>query len=120
MNKVNRLTDNKDFSSCIKTGSKVNTTYFILFYKNNFLNRSRVGLSVSKKISKFAVMRNLMKRQLRSFFYTKKILLKDGLDLVIVVKRNYTPNDYLLALRNLNNKLKEKKLIYNISNKYES
>lgn len=111
MNKINRLRSNKDFSSCVKKGFKLNTKYFIVFFKKNNLNRYRIGISVSKKVSKLSVQRNLIRRQIKSFFYSNLISLTDGVDVVIVVKQGYDTKCYFPVLQSLSNKLKEKKLV---------
>lgn len=46
----------------------VNSQYFKACIKENALNSSRLGLAVSKKISKLAVIRNMLKRHVRESF----------------------------------------------------
>lgn len=108
---ISRLQKDKDFTTCIKQGNKINCQYLSFFYKRNNLKICRIGISVSKKICKKAVVRNYIKRQIKSFFYTHNININQFVDVVIVVKNTYNTKLYSQILINLKNKLKQNKLI---------
>ena len=57
-------------------------------YKNNCLSHSRLGIVVSKRISKSAVIRNKIKRILRESFRTSMIR-NENLDIVLIVTRPF-------------------------------
>ncbi len=65
----------------------------------NGLDRSRLGLSVSRKVGP-AVVRNRWKRLLREAFRLTKSQLPSGLDLV-VIPRDRTPPDLIWLLDEL-------------------
>lgn len=87
MKKDNRVLKNRDFSLIIKNGKKFHTSNLSFYYLKNNQNNFRIGISVSKKVSKLAVKRNKIKRQisaLMSNMYDKNIFL----DIVIIVKHS--------------------------------
>lgn len=111
MGKIVYLSKNEDFTNCIKYGNKLNTKTLLIFYKKTTFHISRIGISISKKNSKLAVNRNYIRRQIKSFFYTSKIVLKDSYDVVIVVKSNFSKNNYLDNLTELKMRINERKLL---------
>ena len=70
-------------------------------YKNNLLGSSRLGIVVSKRISKSAVVRNKIKRILRESF-RKSVLRDNKLDLVLIVTGPYdaSSNSFYEQLKN--------------------
>ena len=54
----------------------------------------RFGLSVGKKISNKAVIRNKLKRQLKSIIDNYKNLYQNNLDYIIIMKRNCLESNY--------------------------
>lgn len=53
--------------------------------QNKSLPRSRFGITVSQKVSKKAVARNRIKRQIRSIILSQLPSLDSGFDVIIVV-----------------------------------
>jgi len=47
----------------------------------------RCGISVSKKVSKKAVVRNKLKRRIRSIYKNELINMKDGIDVIFVTRK---------------------------------
>lgn len=62
---------------------------------------TRVGISISQKVSKRAVVRNRIKRQLRAIFRQFLPQIVPGWQLVIVVKPNATQCRYEQFLQEL-------------------
>ncbi|MBO6103705.1 ribonuclease P protein component [bacterium] len=60
------LRKSENFTKCIKTGVRINTKYYTLYLLDNHERSVRLGISVSKKVSKLSVVRNFIKRQIRS------------------------------------------------------
>ena len=85
MNKKYIITKNLEIEKIIKTGLKLISSYFVIYYIENNKQYNRYVVSVSKKIGK-AVVRNRIKRQI------KDILAKNNLcfnkDYVIIVRNS--------------------------------
>jgi ribonuclease P protein component len=85
LSKENRLKKEKDFERVFKQGKPVKAGLLFLKILKTEKDYSRIGLSVSKKISNKAVVRNKVKRRLREAVRTE--LKKNnitGYDMVIV------------------------------------
>jgi len=80
-----RLVKEKDFKKIFKLGRSSYTKIFRLKILANELGTNRYGIVISTKVSKKAVERNKLKRQLRAVFKTLDKKLIPGFDLVIVV-----------------------------------
>ena len=66
-----KMTKGGDFKSTIKKGDKQNFSTFSLHSRSNDTGRARLGISVSRKVSKKAVIRNTLKRIVRETFRTR-------------------------------------------------
>ena len=64
--KAHRLTKKKDFDVVFKNGRSIKNDFLICKVLENNAKESRFGFVVSKKVSPLAVVRNKVKRQLRS------------------------------------------------------
>lgn len=96
----NRLRHHRDFSSVYQKGIRKNTSYLALralrhqqesklpLNKDNLPSPkpTRIGISISKKVSKGAVVRNRIKRQIRAALRQLLPFICRGWDIVIVVK----------------------------------
>jgi ribonuclease P protein component len=86
--KTNRLLKKIDFSY-IQGAKKLYSKGINIFWKPSRVssNLTRVGISVSKKVNKRAVVRNRIKRKIREWFRNSKYKEK-GIDILIVVYSN--------------------------------
>ncbi|NCO00188.1 ribonuclease P protein component [Candidatus Falkowbacteria bacterium] len=84
LKKSNRIGRNKDFDRAFKLGQSFYDKILGLKTVENGLAVSRLGILVSTKVSKRAVDRNLIKRQIRAIVKNEWSNLKDGKDLVII------------------------------------
>jgi ribonuclease P protein component len=94
LKKENRLTKNNDFDNVFKRGR---SAYFdILGVKAvpNSLNTNHFGIIVSNKVSKKAVERNKIKRQIRAIIENELFLLNVGYDIVIIVFKPILAKNY--------------------------
>ncbi|MGB3507827.1 MAG: ribonuclease P protein component [Microcoleaceae cyanobacterium] len=94
----NRLRRNQDFSVIYRRGIRKNTSNLALRalphqQKQNLAvdtlqspGPTRIGISISKKVSKGAVVRNRIKRQIRAALRQMLPYILPGWDVVIVVK----------------------------------
>ena len=82
--RLNRLSSARLIASKIVPSSN-----FSLRYVKNTLSYNRFAFVVGKKIDKRAVVRNKLKRVLRELIF-KHSLRFSGVDMVIIVKNNFT------------------------------
>ena len=85
LKKTNRITRDKEFDRAFKTGQSFYTKILGFKAVDNGLEADRLGVLVSTKVSKKAVIRNKIKRQIREIVQSKLSSLKPGKDLVIIV-----------------------------------
>ena len=85
MKKEFRLLKNSDFQKIIKRNQRFYSKNFVLYYESNLTNSYKIGITISKKVSKRAVDRNLLKRQINHILcnYDNFLLL---LDYVLIAK----------------------------------
>jgi len=79
----NRIKKKKDFEAIFKNGKKVQEGCLFLKMAKNDLGYSRFAFIVSQKVSKSAVKRNKIRRQLVEIIAKREV--KPGLDVVVVV-----------------------------------
>jgi ribonuclease P protein component len=81
-----RIRRKKDFLVLYKKGSRYRDRYFNLVYLANESSFSRVGVVVSRKVGN-AVLRNKIKRWLRTLFRRNKDVFRTPLDILIIATR---------------------------------
>ncbi len=98
---ANRLKLNSDFKKIFRGGRVSENQLVKIKFLGNGKKHSRFGFIVSNKFSKKAVVRNLVKRRLRTAvgFLLKNI--KSGLDVVIWPKTAFGKVDYSTILNTL-------------------
>lgn len=96
--KDDRLRKRPEFLKVFKNGKRYSGSGLIFFYMANHLERSRIGLDISRKVGK-AVRRNRCKRLLREVFRTNRFRLAQDYDLVIRVTPGKRPLEYRNILR---------------------
>ena len=116
--KVNRLKHRQDFTAVYKYGTRRSdgTLTLIAKKRTNELtkdspnaakrsNRSgqptRIGISISQKVSKKAVVRNRIKRQIRGAWRSLIVRVSEGWDIVVVVKPPAVQCNYRQFLQKL-------------------
>lgn len=74
-----------EFAYVFSKAKKINGHYFTILYRNNSLPHARLGLVVSKKHSKNAVRRNLLRRLIKLSFASS---IKDlpAVDIIVISK----------------------------------
>ncbi len=85
---INRIKASDDFALTIKKGKAQRDQSFVIHYRTNELNYVRVGISVSSKIGN-AVVRNHIKRQVRSMCDELIDYNQKNIDIVIVTKQPF-------------------------------
>lgn len=81
-----RLRRKADFDRAYSEGKRIVSSSLVLFFCPSPSEKTRLGLSVSKKIGK-AVVRNRVKRLLREAFRLNKHELRKGYDILLVARR---------------------------------
>jgi ribonuclease P protein component len=81
-----RLTKDKDIQNVLKKGKIFYHPFFNLKILKNNLQNPRFCIVISTKISKKAVVRNKVKRQLRAIIYKNLAKISQNYDLVILTK----------------------------------
>ena len=90
---INRIKATDDFALTIKKGKAQRDQSYVIHYRTNEFQYVRVGISVSSKIGN-AVVRNHIKRQIRSMCDEIINYNNHSLDIVIVVKPNFLDRSF--------------------------
>ncbi len=80
-----KLLNGAEFGAVFSHRKSIHGKYFRVHVLGNDLSRARVGLAVSKRVSKKAVQRNRIKRQIRESFRLHSFELSE-IDFVVVAK----------------------------------
>ncbi|NEQ73858.1 MAG: ribonuclease P protein component [Okeania sp. SIO2C9] len=111
----NRLRHYKDFGAVYQKGIRKNSSYLTLkalrYQQEPNLPQgadnleslwpTRIGITISKKVSKGAVVRNRIKRQIRAALRQMLPFISKGWDIVIVVKPTAQQCNYSQFLQQL-------------------
>ncbi len=103
-----RVKSHEDFQKIIYNNKKVSSLGYVIYFKKNEIENSRVGISTSKKLGN-AVVRNRIKRQVR-VMARDIIPMKKNMDYVIIVRNSYLSRTYqqnYAELLKLASKIKE-------------
>ncbi|PIE64290.1 MAG: ribonuclease P protein component [Desulfobacterales bacterium] len=84
--KTDRLRKSQEFKALSKKGKRHFSKLFIIICQKNNASRSRLGITVSKKVGK-AVTRNRIKRIIRNFFRLNRHFLKESLDINVIARK---------------------------------
>ncbi|MFC2164437.1 ribonuclease P protein component [Acidobacteriota bacterium] len=102
-----RIRKKKEFLFLYKQGNRYRGRYFTLIYLINDLSYSRMAVVASKKVGR-AVVRNKVKRRLRTLYRRNKHLLQKNLDFVIIARKEahevswqVLKEDYITALQSI-------------------
>ena len=108
--KADRILKRELFRTVYDEGSKFQATYFIAFVLPNEGERTRLGITATRKVGK-AVERNRARRLVREVFRKNRWLVPQGVDIVINVKRplvearlNDLETDFIAFLEKVGNK----------------
>jgi ribonuclease P protein component len=86
LGKEERIRKRGDFLRVQRRGERFVRKCLIFLFKKNGLHKSRLGITVSRKVGG-AVERNRIKRWVREAFRRRKHRLVKGLDVVVIAKK---------------------------------
>lgn len=109
--KLNRLTKKKDFERVFEKGKSFKEDFLVLKIVPNDFQTSQFGFIISQKVSKKAVVRNKIRRELKELMRLKIDKIKKGIDGVFMVLPGLEKKDFWEIETVLNNLLKKAKLI---------
>ena len=112
--KAHRLRDRKDYRTVYDRGIRRYSPHLTLIaLKSNSLGdrQTKFGISISKKVSKKAVIRNRIKRQIKGVIRERIKAIAPSWKIVIVVKPKAIECKYEHFLRELEELLKQAKII---------
>lgn len=90
---INRIKASDDFAQTIKKGKTQRNLSFVVHYHPNSIGYVRVGISVSTKLGN-AVVRNNIKRQIRSMCDEIIDYNNSQMDIVIIAKQGFLLRTY--------------------------
>jgi ribonuclease P protein component len=91
--KFERVLDRKDFVNLNRSGQRLRTEHFTVFVAKNGLSRTRLGITVSKRVGG-AVTRNRLKRLIREVFRLHKGLFPSSCDIVVSARESAGQLDF--------------------------
>ncbi len=91
--KEERVRKHSDFIGKPFDAKKIFFPHFLVIVKPNTLEKTRLGLTVGKKMGK-AVRRNRIKRLLREFFRRSKDRFPPSQDIIIIAIKGLNPLTY--------------------------
>lgn len=94
MVKINSLKKQNDFSRVFKTGEVFGNKTFVMYYLKNGSEANRLGIVVSKKVSKKAVVRNKIKRRIKEAYRLNEDSFAMGFDIIIIAKGSCEEEKY--------------------------
>lgn len=107
MNTKMRIKSADEFNDIIKTGTKIYSPFFIIYYKKKKLDNPRFGITQAKKFGK-AYKRNRYRRILREIIRTNIKVFKNEYDYIIIIMKKCDTLDFKQIEDNLLKVIKEK------------
>lgn len=106
--KCAKLLKPAEYKHVFNAANRISDRHLTIFYCANDLNQPRLGLAISKKVSKLAVDRNRIKRLARETFRLKQSTLQST-DFVVIARSSAVKTDNKVLIASFNklwNKLK--------------
>jgi ribonuclease P protein component len=98
--KADRILKHSRYMRISASGKTVRDQYFIIAYSKSCEDRTRLGITVSKRVGN-AVVRNRLKRIIREIFRVNRDLIDGHWDLNVIAKKDAAGLSYHNALQSL-------------------
>ena len=98
--KSNRLTKAAEYQRVFDSSQRFTDKYFLILASQNELDIARLGLAISKKRLRSAVLRNRIKRLVRESFRENKTTLA-GKDIVVLAGKGIATGDKKTLVKSL-------------------
>jgi len=95
LTKINRLTKDKEFDNIFKNGYSSYDKAIGVRMSTNQRKINRFGILVNSKVSRQAVERNRIKRQIREILKSQLEKIKAGYDIIIIVLPGAREKNYV-------------------------
>lgn len=108
------LKKNSDFQNVYRNGKSYANRSLVMYILENRTNSNRIGISVSKKVGN-SIVRHRVKRLVKEAYRLHESEFRNGLDIVIVVRKSANKISYwdtesaLLHLSRLHSIIKEER-----------
>lgn len=79
------LKKNRDFQIVYKEGTSYANKYLVMYVKENYLERNRLGISVSKKVGN-SIVRHRLTRLIKESYRLQEDYFRCGLDIVVIAR----------------------------------
>ena len=96
LQRANRLRRSNDYRRVYSQGRTVSGNYLILKYRPGAASVPRIGVVVGSKVSKRAVVRNLIRRRLREILRLDVPLIPGIIDIILTAKPQSKDSTYIL------------------------
>ena len=79
------LKKNRDFQKVYRLGKSYANKYLVMYILENYTERNRIGISVSKKVGN-SVIRHHLTRLIREGYRLQEDMFNSGLDIVVIAR----------------------------------
>ncbi len=93
MKRFSSIKKNRDFQKIYDTGKSYANRQLVMYVSENLSEDTRIGISVSKKVGN-SVVRHHMTRLIREIFRLNRENIRQGLDIIVVVRVAAKTSDY--------------------------
>lgn len=87
------LKKNKDFQVVYRKGKSYANKYLVMYVLENYLDKNRLGISVSKKVGN-SIVRHRLTRLVRESYRLQESRFQRGLDIVVVCRASANGRSY--------------------------
>ncbi|MDX1535233.1 MAG: ribonuclease P protein component [Candidatus Spechtbacterales bacterium] len=101
----------KEFTQVIKNGKNYKGKFFFIKVLKNKDKKTRIGVGVSKKLTKKAVLRNYYKRLLRHVIVEVLPTLDSDVDIVFIGQENIKSANFQELIKDANDIFKKANII---------